>query len=149
MKTILSYNYIINNIIRLEIHFNIYNHISIKGKSFELINNLKLIKYLFIKSINLDKPVDIELNNLKLLLCSQCENIKLSNIKCKKLKMLYYVGNNLSNLEELNSDYFKELRELDLECNKIKDKSLLEFAKWENLIYYFYMRIIYLILILC
>ena len=60
------------------------DHIPINSTSFGLINKLKSLKYIFIKkSIDLDKPTTIKLNKLKLLYCSNCKKIKLSNIKCK------------------------------------------------------------------
>jgi hypothetical protein len=67
--TLLSYDYIINNIIRLTIFLHNNEHIPIDSTSFELINNLKSLKYLFIKSIDLVKPASINLNNLRLLYC--------------------------------------------------------------------------------
>ena len=91
IKNLFSFDYFINNIIHLEIFFNnLKKHLPIERKSFELVNNMKALKYLFIKNINFNETVTIKLSNLKLLYCDKCKNLSLSNIICKKLKTLIY-----------------------------------------------------------
>ena len=64
-RTLLSYDYIINNIIRLAIFLHVHEHTPIDSASLELIDNLKSLKYLYIRSIDLDKPATIKLSNLR------------------------------------------------------------------------------------
>ena len=92
-QNLFSFNNFINNIIHLEIFFNSKEHIPIERTSFELVNNMKALKYLFIKNINYNETVTIKLNNLKLLYYNKIKNLNLSNIICKKLKTLYNHNN--------------------------------------------------------
>jgi len=122
-----------NNLIVLNISFHEKEHIEVIPKSFELENNLTNLRYLHISGINFNSKTIIKLNNLRELFCKKCENLCLSNIICAKLKTLYYIHYNKININDLISDNFKELKELDLNYNNISDISVLEKAKFENL----------------
>ena len=122
-----------NNLIYLEIFFNLEEHNEVKATLFESINDMKALRYLYIERINFNNKITIKLSNLKLFYCKKCKNVNLSNIICKNLKTLYYIRNNLLNLNELKSDNFKELKELDLEDNNISDIEALEKVKFDKL----------------
>ena len=65
-QNLFSFDNFINNIIHFEFFFNLKEHILIERKSFELINNMKALKYLFIININFNEIITIKLSNLKL-----------------------------------------------------------------------------------
>ena len=73
----------------------------------------------FIKSYNLYKYNNIELNNLYSLDFRKCEDISLSNIFSPELNSLFLRENKTSNISILEYANFKKLKELYLDNNEI------------------------------
>lgn len=67
LKSLFSLNDIKNNLICLKLYF-CHKHCTIKSDSFEEINKMKLLKYLYIININFDRGVEIKLKNLNIIL---------------------------------------------------------------------------------
>ena len=131
-KSLFSLN-IKNNLIFLKISFEVEKNNAVESSTFELVNNLKTLRYLHIERINFNKNPNLELSNLKELYCYKCINLCLSKINCKKLKSLYYFGIKELNLDGLISDNFKELKILELHDNNISNIDALEKAQFENI----------------
>ena len=131
-KPLFSINNIENNLIYLKIFFD-FGRLSeneIEKDIFEKINNLKSLKYLYLRRIFVDEEIVININNLILFYCELCNNI---TIKDGKLKKLYYPSNNLKNIDFLKDANFNELKELELFHNYISDIKVLEQVKFDHL----------------
>ena len=131
LKSLFSLNDIKNNLICLKIYFG-HKHCVIKADSFEEINNMKLLKYLYIININFDKNIEIKLNNLKILYCNKCKNANSIYINCKNLKKLYYINNNISNLNNFK-EKFEKLEILDLSNNALSNIDILNYINSKEL----------------
>ena len=142
-KTLFSFNNIKNNLIYLRIYLNFSKELKkifgiktdykVNSGLFEEINNMKALKYLDIGSINFNKKIYIRLPNLKSLYCVECAKLNLSDIFCPKLVKLRYAENNISDINALTSDNFKELKELNLRNNNISNINVLEKVKFKKL----------------
>ena len=117
--TLFSLNNIESNLIYLKICFkNIdKDECQLSPKLFENINNFKSLRYLYIKSFNLNENIII----------------KLSDNFCQKLKLLDLGWNKISNINIFENANFKELKELNLSHNNIADIKVLEKVKIEKI----------------
>ena len=127
LKNLFTLNNIRNNLIHLKIFF-YHKHCVIKSDSFNEINNMKALKYLYLKNLNFDRHINISLNNLKILYCNKCKNANYININCKNLKKLFYIDNYISDLNNINKK-LEKLEVLDLNNNNI---SHIDFSKFIN-----------------
>ena len=81
---------------------------------------MKKLRYLNLFFVNFEKKVTIRLNSLKVLLCSDCENLCMENIICPNLEKLYYYNKDITDVSQFNeikNDNFKKLKELYLTGN--------------------------------
>ena len=81
---------------------------------------MKKLRYLNLFFVNFEKKVTIRLNSLKVLLCSDCENLCMENIICPNLEKLYYYNKDITDVNKFNeikNDNFKKLKELYLTGN--------------------------------
>ena len=127
-ETLFSLDNIQNNLVHLTIRFRWnereYSNFlgyklspKVNDKLFENINNMKKLRYLNLISVNFEKKVTIRLNSLKVLLCSDCENLCMENIICPNLEKLYYYNKDITDVSQFNeikNDNFKKLKELYL-----------------------------------
>ena len=123
-QTLFSLNNIENTLISLNIGFrwneeDFSNFLWFKSKIinselFEQINNFKVLKYLYLYYIDFNKNVTIKLSNLKIFYCIECENLRLSDIICPKLKTLKYINEETKDINFKTFDFknLKELKEL-------------------------------------
>ena len=86
----------------------------VNSELFEKINNLKVLKYLYLFYIDFDKNVSIKLNNLKIFYSFECKNLSISDIICPKLQKLHYINEETENInfKTFNFGNLKELKEL-------------------------------------
>ena len=95
---------------------------------------MKKLRYLNLISVNFEKKVTIRLNSLKVLLCSDCENLCMENIICPNLEKLYYYNKDITDVSQFNeikNDNFKKLKELYLTGN-LSPINVLKDAKGVN-----------------
>ena len=85
---------------------------------------------MYINNINFDKDFIIKLNVLDLLSIISCKNIKISEFSNLKLKELYLIGNEISDINILEKVNFKELNKLYLNWNKISDINIIRKSKF-------------------
>ena len=88
---------------------------------------------MYIENIDFNKEFIIKLNKLKLLSIISCKNIKLSEISNEELKELNLNFNKISDINILEKVNFKELKELNLSDNKISDINILEKVNFKEL----------------
>ena len=131
LKSIFSLNNIKNNLVCLKIYF-CHKHCAIYPDSFDEINDMKVLKYLYIININFAKNIEIKLNNLKTLYCNKCKNANSIYINCKNLKKLYYNYNGISDLNNLKVK-FEKLETLDLSNNNISNIDISKYANSKEL----------------
>ena len=144
-ETLFSLDNIQNNLVHLTIRFR-WNELEfskflgyklspkVNDKLFENINNMKKLRYLNLISVNFEKKVTIRLNSLKVLLCSDCENLCMENIICPNLEKLYYYNKDITDVSQFNeikNDNFKKLKELYL-TGSLSPINVLKDAKGVN-----------------
>ena len=73
LKSLFSLDNFKNNLLCLKIYFG-HKNCAIKSDSFEEINEMKVLKYLYLINIYFDRDIEIKLDKLKLLYCNRCQN---------------------------------------------------------------------------
>ena len=131
LKSLFSLDDIKNNLLCLKIYFG-HKNCSIKSDSFEEINDMKVLKYLYIINIYFDKDIEIKLDKLKVLYCNRCRNANSFYINCKNLKKLYYINNRIEDLNMLK-EKCEKLETLDLSNNIISNIDISKYANSKEL----------------
>ena len=124
-ETLFSFKNIENNLTYLKIDFR-YDTLLVPDL-FNNINNFKSLKYLFIHSFKFNRYFRVKLDNLKILSCPDCQNIKIKHkVNFKELKELNLENNDLYDFKALKNVKFDKLEKLNLEMNHIQDKDISE-----------------------
>ena len=132
-ETFFSIKDISNDLIYLKIECNKYNKGSISSNLFEKINDFKLLKYLYIKNLNFNGYLCLNLNKLNLLSVYNCNIIyALKNAMNKELKVLNVYSGNISNLEALEKSNSLEI--LKLTKIELSNINILEKVNFKELI---------------
>ena len=129
--TLFSIKNIENSLIYLKIIFSTAS--KLEPILFEKINDFKLLRYLYIEYLHFVKKFTIKLENITKLSFINCKNITISKTFCIKIEILNLRENEISNINILENDNFKELKKIDLSQNKILDIKILEKVKFEKL----------------
>ena len=132
-NTFFSFNKIENNLIYLNICFNVL--ISVDTGLFKKINNFKSLRYLYLKNIKFSL-LTIKLDNLIVLSLQNVKGLNISDIICNKLEKLDFTySNNSELLNDINVEELKELKELNLNNNNIDgyDNGVLEILNCKKL----------------
>ena len=120
----LSYNNLSDISILESVEFGKLQSLNLEGNNLKSINALQNSKFKELRILNLS------MNNLTDIILFVLENIKF-----KKLEVLSISKNNtLSKINFLKNDYFKQLKELYLNNNKISDIQILQKVKFSKLI---------------
>lgn len=128
-QTFFSLNNIESNLVYLKIYLEKENGVKTDSYSFEIINNFKSLRYLYIAYFYFDKTFLFKLKTLKLLSFEKCNNICLSEDCCCNLQRLTLNdtildrgSHPLFKFPKLESCYFFDF---DTDCNLFIDfKSL-------------------------
>jgi len=131
LKSLFSLDNIKNYLLCLKIYFG-HKNCPIKSDSFEEINDMKVLKYLYLININLDRDIEIKLDKLKILYCNRCKNANSFHINCKNLKKLYYINNRIEDLNNLK-EKCEKLETLDLSNNIISNIDISKYANSKEL----------------